>query len=103
MSVIPDTMLEEVAQRFSLLGDPTRLRVVRALHDEGELTVQQIAEAAEISVANASQHLGRLHLGGIVSRRRVGRTVRYVISDPTIEALCNTVCASVRDRMRVLA
>ncbi len=103
MSVIPDSMLEEVARRFSLLGDPTRLRVVRALHDEGELTVQQVAQAAEISVANASQHLARLHLGAIVSRRRVGRTVRYAISDPTIEALCSTVCDSVRDRMRVLA
>lgn len=103
MSVVPDSVLDEAARRFSLLGDPTRLRIVSALHDVGEATVQDLAEAADTSIANASQHLGRLYLGGIVKRRRVGRTVRYWIADPTIEALCQIVCESVRERARVLS
>lgn len=98
MTFIPDSMLEEVARRFSLLGDPTRLRVVRALHDRGESSVQEIAAAAGISLANASQHLVRLREGGLVSRRRAGKSVRYQISDPTIEALCRSVCDSVQHR-----
>jgi DNA-binding transcriptional ArsR family regulator len=97
-SVIPDEVLDEVARRFSLLGDPTRLRVVRALHDVGECSVREVSELAGTTVANASQHLARLHEGGVVSRRRVGKSVRYLIVDPTIEALCRTVCDRVRDR-----
>jgi len=53
-------------------------------------------------VANASQHLGRLAMGGIVGRRRTGRTVRYRIVEASIEQLCAIVCASVSERARVL-
>jgi ArsR family transcriptional regulator len=103
MSVVPDSVLDEAARRFSLLGEPTRLQIVSVLHDSGEATVQEIAHATDTSVANASQHLGRLYLGGIVKRRRVGRTVRYWIADPTIGALCQIVCESVSERARILS
>lgn len=100
MTVISDSVLEDVARRFALLGDPTRLRVVRALHDQGESSVQALAAAVGISPANASQHLLRLRDGAIVSRRRAGKSVRYQISDPTIETLCRTVCESVEQLNR---
>ncbi len=102
MPVVPDFVLEETARRFALLGDPTRLRIVSALHDCGECTVGELAAAAGISVANASQHLGRLAMGGIVARRRTGRAVRYRIVEASIEQLCAIVCASVQERARVL-
>jgi DNA-binding transcriptional ArsR family regulator len=103
MTVLPDALLDEVARRFALLGDPTRLRVVRTLYDNGESSVREVAEASGTTLANASQHLARLRDGGIVQRRRVGRTVRYWISDPTIEVLCVTVCAGVRQRADALS
>ncbi len=103
MAVVPAALLDEVARRFFLLGDPTRLRIVSALHDAGEVTVQELALSTATSPANASQHLGRLRQGGIVKRRRTGRTVRYSIADPSIEALCRIVCDSVRERARVLS
>lgn len=92
MTVLPDALVGEVARRFALLGDPTRLRIVKALHDGGERSVQEIADQTGTSVANASQHLARLREGGIVRGRRVGRTVRYSIADPSIEGLCTIVC-----------
>jgi ArsR family transcriptional regulator len=98
MTVLPDSLVDEVARRFALLGDPTRLRIVRTLHDTGECSVREIADTSGTSVANASQHLARLREAGLVERRRVGKTVRYQIADPTIEALCVTVCDSVRQR-----
>jgi DNA-binding transcriptional ArsR family regulator len=91
-------MLEEVARRFALLGDPTRLRIVRVLHECGGGTVGEIAAAADTSVANASQHLGRLLLGGIAGRTRDGQSVRYRITDDTIEQLCRIVCDDVAGR-----
>jgi DNA-binding transcriptional ArsR family regulator len=95
MAVIPDAYLDDVARRFALLGDPTRLRVVRAMHECGECTVGEIAEAAGTSAANASQHLQRLTQGGIAGRRRDGQAIRYRILDPTIEQLCAIVCGAV--------
>jgi DNA-binding transcriptional ArsR family regulator len=103
MTVLPDELVEEVARRFALLGDPTRLRVVRTLHEAGESSVQEVAVATGTSVANASQHLARLRDAGIVRRRRDGRRVQYSVADPTIDALCATVCESVRRRAIALS
>jgi DNA-binding transcriptional ArsR family regulator len=97
MPVVPRAALELVARRFALLGDTTRLRILSVVHDRGVATVGEIAEAAEVSVANASQHLGRLAVGGIVARQRQGRSVVYSICDPSIEQLCSIVCASLLD------
>jgi DNA-binding transcriptional ArsR family regulator len=101
--ILTDAVLEEVAERFALLGDATRLRLVRALHDSGELSVQELASAVGISAANASQHLARLRVGGILHRRRLGKSVRYAIADPTIDALCEIVCGSIRERAQRLS
>jgi|SRR6266536_164412 DNA-binding transcriptional ArsR family regulator len=102
MPVVPDSVLEETARRFALLGDPTRLRIVSVLHECGECSVGEVAAAAGVSVGNASQHLGRLLLGGIVGRQRVGKSVRYRIVEDSIEQLCSIVCTSVQERARVL-
>lgn len=95
MAVVPESFLEDVARRFALLSDPTRLKIVSVLHEDGECSVGEVAEAAGTSVANASQHLQRLATGGIVGRRRDGQAVRYRIVDDTIEKLCAVVCGSV--------
>lgn len=103
MDVVPEFVVEEAARRFALLGDPTRLRVVSSVHRRGEACVSDIASDCDTSTSNASQHLQRLLLGGIVRRRRQGRLVLYRLADDTIESLCTIVCASVRDRARVLS
>lgn len=89
---------------FSLLGDSARLRLVRELHESGELSVGEVAERAGLSLANASQHLARLAEGGLVARRREGRSVRYRVADERLGQLCEIVCTSVRERAaRLLA
>lgn len=103
MAVVPEAILDEAANRFALLGDPTRLRLVSTLHDRGPCSVGELAEAIGSTMPNVSQHLARLATGGVVKRRREGRSVRYWIADPTIEDLCTIVCASVRERAEVLS
>ena len=102
MPIVPEAVLDEAARRFSLLGVPSRLRILSTLHDAGECTVGELAAATDIALPNVSQHLARLAAGGLVRGRREGRAVRYRIADPTIEALCDIVCAQVKDRARVL-
>lgn len=102
MALGPGPVLEETAARFALLGDPTRLHLLSLLLERDECSVTELAEAATISVANASQHLRRLALGGIVGRRRSGSQVHYRVVEASIEQLCAIVCASVQDRARLL-
>ena len=101
--MLPDELIDEAARLFALLSDPNRLRLVRALHQNGELPVGDVAERADTSVANASQHLLRLAAAGLVARRRDGRRVLYRIADPRIEPLCETVCESALSRMPAAA
>lgn len=103
MDVVTESVLDDAAHRFALLGDPTRLRLVGALRAGGECAVGELAEATGISLPNASQHLGRLLNGGIVKRRRAGKAVLYSMADDSIESLCDIVCASVRRRAEVMS
>jgi DNA-binding transcriptional ArsR family regulator len=103
MPVVPGQLLEEVARLFGLLSDPTRLRLLSRLHDDGELSVGELAERTGVSGANVSQHLNRLAAAGVVGRRRDGKRVHYRIIDPRLEELCDLVCSGVRERAELLA
>jgi DNA-binding transcriptional ArsR family regulator len=96
-------LLEEAARRFSLLGDVNRLRILSTLHELGELSTGDLAEKTGLAAANVSQHLSRLTSAGLVSRRREGAHAYYQICDPTLAALCDLVCASVRERAASIA
>ena len=96
-SLVPADLLDAAASRFRLLGDPTRLRILRALHGADELTVQATADAAAQSHANTSKHLRLLAEAGVVEGRRDGLKVYYRITDPTLSALCDLVCESLGD------
>ena len=96
--MVPDDLLEDVAYLFSLLSDPTRLRLVRELHQAGELPVGELAGRAGTTLANASQHLVRLSHARLVLRRRAGKNVLYSVGDPRLEQLCALMCAGVRER-----
>jgi len=102
MAMAPGPVLDQTAARFALLGDPTRLHLLSLLLDRSDYTVGELADAAGISLANASQHLRRLEAGGILGRRRIGQTVQYRVIEDSIEQLCAIVCASVQERARVL-
>lgn len=102
MALTPGPVLQQTAARFALLGDPTRLHLLSLLLERSDYSVGELAAAAGVSVANASQHLRRLEAGGILGRRRNGATVHYRVVESSIEKLCAIVCASVAERARVL-
>lgn len=101
--MIPEALLEEAAHRFALLGDPSRLRILRTLHEAGELPVGELARLSGLTRTNLSQHLSRMAMAGLVSRRRDGTTIHYRIADASLDELCQLVCASLRARGRALA
>jgi DNA-binding transcriptional ArsR family regulator len=97
---VPAGLVEEVARRFSLLSDPTRLRILDVLLERDDITVTELAGAVGEAAPNVSQHLSRLLAADIVGRRRDGRTVRYSVADPTIRPLCDLVCKALSARGR---
>jgi DNA-binding transcriptional ArsR family regulator len=96
---LPVELIEHVAERFRVLGDATRLRILRVLIDEGELTVGELVDHIGCSQPNVSKHLKVLADAGIVDRRAVGTAAHYSATDPSLLELCELVC----DRLRVQA
>ncbi len=88
--------VEMVAERFRVLGEPMRLRMLKVLM-EGEKTVGELVEATGATQANTSRHLQTLARVGILSRRKEGLCVYYRIVDETIPELCRLVCTGIQD------
>lgn len=91
-------VFESVARYFSVLGEPTRLRILHALCQD-EKCVNDIIGVTGLAQANASRHLGLMYQAGMLSRRREGTQVFYKVADPMYIELCRTVSVQVVGRM----
>lgn len=82
----PDDALE-LAQRFRLLADAGRLRIVYALLEAGEICVGDLAALVGASDSATSHQLRQLRLAGLVRARRQGREVFYRVADTHVRLL----------------
>jgi DNA-binding transcriptional ArsR family regulator len=96
---MPEEMLEAVSNRFKLLSEPMRLRILRVLCD-GEHTVQEIVNEIHASQANISKHLALMHESGVVSRRKEGLKCYYRIADESVIYACYLISKSVVDNLQ---
>lgn len=97
MHELPDPALDEVAQFFQALAEPTRLRLLNLLRS-GELKVGELAQGAQMTAANVSRHMSLLQQRGLVERDSRGTSVYYRIADDSIYQLCDFVCGTVARR-----
>ncbi len=98
---LPEPLIELVAQRFRVLGEPMRIKLLDRLRD-GDATVGELQQALGATQQNVSKHLGILHSAGMVTRTKVGNHTRYSISDPSVFELCDNVCGGVRRQLQDL-
>lgn len=68
--------VELAVEVFAMLADATRVRLILALRD-GEMSVNELAEAVGKSQAAVSQHLAKMRLARMVSTRQQGTRVFY--------------------------
>ena len=97
----PKTMekvFARVADYFSVLSEPSRLRIMYAVCS-GEKSVSEVIELCGSSQANVSRHLAALHKAGILLRRKEGTTVFYSIADNATVEMCQTVCAKMAESL----
>ena len=99
---LPEPIVELIARRFRVIGEPMRIRILDRLRD-GEATVAELTEHLATSQQNVSKHLGVLHQAGILSRRKDGTSTLYAIADESVLALCEQVCGGLQRQFSDLA
>ncbi|MEQ8842073.1 MAG: metalloregulator ArsR/SmtB family transcription factor [Acidimicrobiales bacterium] len=77
----------DLAEMFRLLGDPTRVRILFALLEAGELCVCDIASVVDTTETKVSQAMRLLRGAGVVRNRRDGRNVHYRLDDAHVRML----------------
>lgn len=64
-----------------MLSDATRIRIILALRDHGELSVNRLADILGKSPTSISQHLAKLRWARMVAPRQEGTRVFYSLVD----------------------
>jgi signal transduction histidine kinase len=80
--LLPDALIEQVAQRFKLLSEPMRLQLLNLLQVHEEMSVQEVVEATGHRQANVSKHLGLM-------ARESGVTVEAHLPEGPVEVPAN--------------
>ena len=91
-------VFEEVSSYFSIMAEPTRLKILHAICQE-EKSVNVIVEEVGATQTNVSRHLALMYRSGVVSRRKEGNQAFYRITDPAMMEICRTVCTQIASQL----
>ncbi len=72
------------------LGSGHRLELLELLA-QGERSVEELADLADLTIANASQHLQHLRRAGLVTSRKEGKYVFYLLTDDAVLRLVSAL------------
>jgi ArsR family transcriptional regulator len=89
-----DVVFESVAELFSVLSTPVRLKIISAVC-HGEKNVSELLAEIDTTQPNMSQHLSTLYRCGILAKRREGTQVYYRLQSERVATLCRAVCTQV--------
>jgi DNA-binding transcriptional ArsR family regulator len=83
---LPREQVDLAVEVFRMLSDATRVQLLWALLD-GEMSVNDLAEAVEKPAPGVSQHLAKLRMARLVSTRRQANQVFYRIENDHVRQL----------------
>ena len=92
---------DQFARIGKALAAPSRLELLDLMM-QGERSVDALAREANLSVANASQHLQVLHAAKLIESRRLGQRILYRIADPVVEQLWLALRGTARKQLAEL-
>src|ERR671936_612547 len=92
-----------VAKYFRGLGDPTRVRILELLRDEGELSVGELVERLGEPQPKVSNHLACLRWCGFIEARREHRTVYNRVADSRVARMLDLANALLEDNAEHVA
>ena len=76
--------LERIVKGFS---NHRRIQIMDLLESDPELSVSEIAEKVKIDIKNASQHIRRLAIAGLILKRNQNKNVRHKLTDKGVAIL----------------
>jgi ArsR family transcriptional regulator, cadmium/lead-responsive transcriptional repressor len=94
---------ELLAKYFRGLGEPTRLRILQLLDDEGELSAGELVERLGLPQPTVSTHLACLRWCGFVATRRAQRSVIYSLADDRVRDLVTLADSLLQDNAEHVA
>jgi len=100
---VSDETLARLTQVFKLLADESRLKILLALAQDGEVHVSALCEMLGQSQPAVSHHLTLMRLVGLVSYRRDGKNNFYRLECGHIRAILEqlfTDCGSSNKQIR---
>ena len=82
--------LERVVKGFA---NHRRLEILNLLHKNPELSVEDISERLNIGYENASDHLRKMAIAGLILKRNEGNNVRHKLTSraESILVFCKTL------------
>jgi len=89
-------VLAQASAAFGLLASPIRLHIVWILAT-GDCDVSGLAEQVGGSLPAVSQHLAKLKLAGLVRARREGHRQVYLVDDPQVVAIVQSMINHLTD------
>jgi DNA-binding transcriptional ArsR family regulator len=91
-----DPLLKRKADLLSVMGNPTRLEILRHLFQQ-EWTVGALASRLGLNQSALSQHLAKLRLHELVNTRREAQTIYYSGNKPCVRAVLNALGTAFAD------
>jgi ArsR family transcriptional regulator, lead/cadmium/zinc/bismuth-responsive transcriptional repressor len=88
--------VERITEQFRLIGEPTRVRLLYALVEAGEMCVCDLAAVVEAPETSVSHALRLLRMAGIVRTRRDGRMIFYSLTDAHVRLLLDVTAEHLR-------
>ena len=89
-----DQVFDSVAELFSVLSTPIRLKIISAVC-QGEKNVSELLAQIDTTQPNMSQHLSTLYRSGVLAKRREGTQMYYRLQSERVATLCRAVCTQV--------
>lgn len=90
MKAMPEKhIVEQIAELFKAFGDPTRVEILSLLQG-GELCVNDIAQAVELSQSAISHQLRILKQMHLIKSRRDGKNILYSLADDHVRLILET-------------
>ncbi len=90
--MVPEKLFENEAKLLTLLGQPTRLKILSLLR-EGEKCTCEITPVMKEDQSVISRHLSKLKNANILSSRKSGVSVFYRIKEPLVFSILELVDA----------
>ena len=85
-----------LTELFKLLSEPTRLRILYALSEAGELCVCDLSAVVGAPESSVSHALRLLRMAGVVRARRAGRMAFYALADHHVRLVLDLAAEHLR-------